>query len=267
MAKETKRERIIREMKEKIKVAYKPRDILLVFGENTIRDIEKSNNLLFEKLNEWYSIYFPELKLEDRVKYCKLVLAIDKEKMEENRAKIKEIMGEKGEEVYKRLQNSSGIDLTSKDLESIRELASTILTLIKEQQEKEAYVEGIAREVCPNTAEVAGPRVAAKLIAHVGGLEKLAKLPSSTVQVLGAEKALFKHLKRKTKPPKHGIIFQHSSIHSAPKDQRGKIARALSAQISIAAKVDTYGKRFIGKELREKFENRVKEITKSVKTD
>jgi nucleolar protein 56 len=247
-------------MKEKIKIAYKPRDILLVFGENTIRDLERTTNLLFEKLNEWYSIYFPELKLEDRAKYCRLVQAIDKERMDQNRAKIKEIMPEKGEEIFKKLQNSSGIDLTEKDLESIRTLATAILALMKEQQEKENYVEGIAREVCPNLAEVGGPRVAAKLIAHVGGIEKLAKLPSSTIQVLGAEKALFKHLKRKTKPPKHGLIFQHSAIHSAPKEQRGRIARALASQLSIAIKVDAYGKRFIGKELREKFEHRLKEI-------
>jgi nucleolar protein 56 len=169
-------------------------------------------------------------------------------------------MGDKGNEIMKQLEGSTGIDMTSKDLAEIKQVAQEVLALTALQEHLDTYMEGIAREVCPNMSEVGGAKIAAKLVAHVGGIERLAKLPASTVQVLGAEKALFKHLKKKTKPPKHGIIFQNTEIHSAPKEQRGRISRALAAKLAIAAKADAYTKRFIGKELREDFERRLKEI-------
>jgi nucleolar protein 56 len=110
-------------------------------------------------------------------------------------------------------------------------------------------------------SEVAGPEIAAKLIAHVGSLKRLAFLPSSTIQVLGAEKALFKHLKnRRIAPPKHGIIFQHAKISNSPKEVRGKIARALANKLALAARADAFSKNFIAKQLKDDFEARCKEI-------
>ena len=263
----TRRERILDEMKAKLRQSYLSRDLLLVFCDNAVKDVERNANILFERLNEWYSIYFPELKLEDRSKYCNLVLQIDKENMAESKKAILTILGEKGAPVVNALENSAGADLQPKDLEGMKLIAQQILMLEETEEQLNKYVDTVSREVCPNMAEVAGPKVAAMLIAHVGGLEKIAKLPASTLQVLGAEKALFKHLRKNTKPPKHGIIFQHSLIHSSPKDKRGKIARALSGKLAIAAKVDAYGKgKFIGKELRAQFEKRVQEIlTQKVK--
>jgi nucleolar protein 56 len=257
----TRRERILDEMKAKLKKSYLSRDLLLVFCDNAVKDVERNANILFERLNEWYSVYFPELKLEDRAKYCNLVLQLDKENMAESKKAIQTIMGEKGAPIINALENSSGADLQPKDLEGMKLIAQQILMLEETEEQLNKYVDTVSREVCPNMAEVAGPKVAAMLIAHVGGLEKLAKLPASTIQVLGAEKALFKHLRKHTKPPKHGIIFQHSQIHGSPKDKRGKIARALAGKIAIAAKVDAYGKgKFIGKELRAQFEKRVQDI-------
>jgi nucleolar protein 56 len=100
------------------------------------------------------------------------------------------------------------------------------------------------------------------LISLAGGLERLASLPSSTVQLLGAEKAMFRHLKSGKRPPKHGIIFQHPEIHRSPYWQRGKIARALAGKILIAAKVDQYGGEFCGDRLNEEFAARVENIKK-----
>jgi len=91
-------------------------------------------------------------------------------------------------------------------------------------------------------------------------------MPASTVQVIGAEKALFKHLKNKSiDPPKHGIIFQHASISTSPKSVRGKIARALATKITLAAKADEYTKRFIGPEVKDKFDKRLKDILAKAK--
>jgi len=259
-----RRERILEEMKAKIKQSYLSRDNLLVFADNASSDLEKQANILFERLTEWYGIYFPELKLEDRSKYCNLVLQIDKKNMEQSKKAIQSVMGDKAQNLISQLERSMGTELQEKDLDTIKVVAQQILALEETMNQIEQYKEGLAKEVCPNMSEVGGPRIAAKLIAHMGSLEKLAKLPASTIQVLGAEKALFKHLRRKTKPPKHGIIFQHSLIHSAPKEKRGKLARALAAKLAIAAKVDAYGKgHFIGNELRAEFQKRANDILNS----
>lgn len=253
--------RILEEMKAKIRKSYLSRDNLIVFCDNTISDLEKENNLLFERLTEWYGSYFPELKIDDRIKYCNLVLQIDKKNMEASKKSIISMLGEKGKVIAGLLEKTMGSDLEEKDLDAIKLVAQQIITLEETKRQLQDYEERLAREVCPNLAEVGGPKIASKLIAHVGSLEKLAKLPGSTIQVLGAEKALFKHLRRKTKPPKHGIIFQHTMIHSAPRDKRGKLARALASKLAIAAKVDAYGKgHFIGAELRKDFEKRASEI-------
>jgi len=100
----------------------------------------------------------------------------------------------------------------------------------------------------------------ARLIALAGGLTNLAKMPASTIQVLGAEKALFRSLKTGTRPPKHGIIFQHTLLHEAKKWQRGKIARAIAGKLAIAARTDAFGGRYAGEKLREDLERRIKEI-------
>ena len=119
----TKRERIFAEMKQKMKTAYLSRDAVLVYIDGMIGDLEKALNLLFERLNEWYSIYFPELKVLDRSKYCKLVIAINKEDMEGTKARVKEVAGDKADEILKQLETSIGIELLGKDIQKIQETA------------------------------------------------------------------------------------------------------------------------------------------------
>jgi nucleolar protein 56 len=109
-------------------------------------------------------------------------------------------------------------------------------------------------------SHIAGPELAAKLVAQSGGLQRMAMFPASTIQVLGAEKALFKHLKSGSRPPKHGLIFQHASIGMAPKKVRGKISRCLAAKLTIAAKADAFSHNFIAEKLKAQFEAQVKRI-------
>ena len=105
-----------------------------------------------------------------------------------------------------------------------------------------------------------GSLLGARLIAVSGGLTNLAKKPASTIQVLGAEKALFRSLKTGARPPKHGLIFQHTLLHEAKRWQRGKIARALAGKLAIAARADAFGDRYLGDELKADLEKRIKEI-------
>ena len=99
-----------------------------------------------------------------------------------------------------------------------------------------------AKEHMPNCSTLLGPVVAARLVCEAGGLHALSMLPSSTIQVLGARTGLFSHLKSKTAPPKHGVIYQHKRVHAAKKTVRGKVARTLAARVSIASKIDYYRK-------------------------
>ncbi len=155
----TRRERILEEMKAKLKQSYLSRDLLLVFCDNAVKDVEKNANILFERLNEWYSIYFPELKIEDRTKYCNLVMQLDKENMPESKKAIQSIMGEKAGPIVSALESSSGTDLQPKDLEGMKLIAQQILMLEETEEQLNKYVDTVSREVCPNMAEVAGPKV------------------------------------------------------------------------------------------------------------
>ena len=122
----------------------------------------------------------------------------------------------------------------------ISHLAENTLQLVKVRDKLVTYVKSNMNQIAPNISTVAGDTIGARLIAKVGGIEQLARQSSSTIQLLGAEKALFRSLRTGARPPKHGIIFQHDQIHSAPKWQRGKIARSLAGKIAIAARIDAF---------------------------
>ncbi len=139
-------------------------------------------------------------------------------------------MRSRGEELATALLDRDGICI----------MARSFMDLIDARKKMEALLESKASEVAPNLSSILGPILAARLISRAGGLERLARLPASTIQVIGAERALFKHLKGRAPSPKHGIIFRHPLIHSSPKKVRGKVARALASKIAIAARVDFY---------------------------
>ncbi|MCX6671081.1 MAG: hypothetical protein NTX92_04100 [Euryarchaeota archaeon] len=116
--------------------------------------------------------------------------------------------------------------------------------------------------IAPNTSAIIGPLIGARLIALAGGMQKMAMMPASTIQILGAEKALFRFKKEGGKPPKHGVIFQHPSINCAPKTERGRIARLFGTKISTAIKADVFTKRNISDELQQDIKIRLQEIRK-----
>lgn len=210
-------------------------------------DLIDEINLLSERLHEWYGVYFPELgDYAVEAEYARLVAEIGEREA---------IMAQLGVSL-----ESVGTDLVERDLQVIRGLGGTLFELYKRKESLDAYIlEGMNR-VAPNLTSLLNPNLAARLISLAGGLQRLAKLPSSTVQLLGAEKALFLHLRSGKSPPKHGVIFQHPWINRSPYWHRGKVARSLGGKISIAAKVDYYHGEPIADQLKEQMERRVAEI-------
>jgi nucleolar protein 56 len=144
--------------------------------------------------------------------------------------------------------------------EKMLHLKKTISSINKEKSFFEKQIEKDMEKVAPNLNNLVGSLIGARLISLSGGIKKLALLPSSTIQVLGAEKALFRFKKEGGKPPKHGIIFQHPYISTSSKNIRGKIAKILASKISIAVKADVFTKRNISDYLKKDLENLVKDI-------
>jgi nucleolar protein 56 len=255
-----KRELFLKRAREETQEALRSRDMLLAHVAKAIDELNKVANLLHERLSEMYVLYFPELDIKDAQKHAELVVILDRSNLDVK--ELAKVIGQpKAEQLVGRAANSMGVEFKEDDLKACRMLAQRITQIHQLIEEYENYQEKLAQELCPNIAHVAGADIAAKLIARVGSLSRLAVLPASTIQVLGAEKALFKHLRnRKIDPPKHGIIFQHVRISSSPKKVRGKIARVLSNKIALAAKADGFTKRFIAENLKKAFDARYAEI-------
>ncbi|MEM4348459.1 MAG: NOP5/NOP56 family protein [Candidatus Anstonellaceae archaeon] len=252
------REEFLRKAKLKVQAAISSPDNLLIQTVSCIDELNRASNLLFERLTEWYGVYFPEFKSSDPEKFVQGVLIIDRENIK--REELEKVFGQQAASIEQKASVSVGAQLSSQDVQQIRKLAMQVQMLWKLRQEVESYQEGLAKRVCPNISYLVGSLLASKLVAQAGGLQRLATLPSSTVQVLGAEKALFKHLKSGSKPPKHGLIFQHPQISRSPRKLRGKIARAIAAKIAIASKADAMSGNFIAEKLKAQLDAQLKRI-------
>ncbi len=144
----------------------------------------------------------------------------------------------------------------------VKPFEKTLTAVNDEIQRLQEQIEKDMNSIAPNTSAIIGPLIGARLIALAGGMQRMAMMPASTIQLLGAEKALFRFKKEGGKPPKHGVIFQHPSINCAPKIERGKIARLLATKISTAIKADVFTKRNISDELQQDIKIRLQEIRK-----
>ncbi|MGC8832129.1 MAG: NOP5/NOP56 family protein [Thermoproteota archaeon] len=142
----------------------------------------------------------------------------------------------------------------------IKRMAELYLKTGESRNAVEDYIGMLMDEAAPNLSTVIGPLLGARLVSKTGSLSRLASLPASTIQILGAEKALFRALRKRGRPPKHGIIFQHPWVHGSPRKIRGKAARLLASRIAVAARVDCFSGRFIGEELKKDVENRLKSL-------
>ena len=192
--------------RDKIAVAYQGRDVELLQMVRMLDELDNVINLLSERAAEWYQVTNPAFS-----------------------RKYRYLPAKKMPGIIKRGARGGLADVA----DEIDRLAGVRSRLMRE-------VSARADEVMPNVSALIGGLVAARLLSRAGGLSALARMPGSTIQVLGSEQALFSHLRGGTPPPKHGIIFQHRRVHNAPREVRGRVARVLAAKLAIAARLDYY---------------------------
>jgi nucleolar protein 56 len=254
--------------KLRIKGAVEKRDLIVAQGIQALDDLDRTVNLFMGRLREWYGVYFPELDrlIEKHETYARLAMNLGYRENYTAEALEKEnIPKERAQTVAKAAESSMGADIAELDLQQIQALAKNVLEFYELRKNMENYVDRTMEEMAPNVRAVAGALLGARLIAIAGSLQNLAMRPASTIQVLGAEKALFRSLKTGARPPKHGLIFQHMLLHDAKRWQRGKIARAIAGKLAIAARADAFGGRYIGDDLKAGINKRLEEIREKYK--
>lgn len=211
-------------------------DTHIIQSINAVEELDKICNTLVKRVREWYGYYYPELGhlTPDNETFIKKVLQKSKS----------EYMMENQEQV------SMGPEIDQKDLDMILGFARQVDDMYTEREKLITYIDNTMMSYCPNVYSITGAMIGAKLIEKAKSLRHLAMLPSSTVQLFGAEKALFRHLRNKRiRPPKHGLILSHPFIMDAKRSEKGAFAKAFAAKISIAAKVDYFKGDFVGDKL------------------
>lgn len=249
----------------KVKETSEKLDLHLVQAVNTLDEIDEIINTISTRIREWYGLHFPELDylLQNIITYANIVRdAGSRENITKELLSQLEVPEKKIELIQQAISKSQGGDLTVESSESLKILASEVIKLSELRTNLSNTVENLMEILAPNLKNMLTAIIGARLIAKAGSLLRLAQMPSSTIQIIGAEKALFRALKTGTRPPKHGLLFQHPSVNSAPKWQRGKIARALSSKIAIAVRIDVYRKGALDNSLLDKLTKRIETIQK-----
>jgi nucleolar protein 56 len=221
------RKRAIAKTSLKLTLELGRTDALIINAICAFDELEKTLNLLTNRLRAWYGVHFPELL--DKISNPKELVDLAKQGSRENLQKYKSLA-----------KKSIGAKLTSQDYKTISSFANTLQALYKEHETIQTYLTDLMTKHVPTLTKLVGPIIGARLIHAAGSTKHLAMLPASTIQVLGAEKALFQHLRQGTPPPKHGFIFQCPEIRSTPKKERGKKARRLANKIAMAIKTDYF---------------------------
>lgn len=227
----------------RVKEASEKLDLHIIQSINALDELDKIINTVGARMREWYGLHFPELDnlVSSLVVYAEIV---SKAGLRENIVvEILQNIGlpdKKVEVILDAAKRSKGGDMTPENLAIVKRLADEVIAQSDLRRVLTDHIEVAMETVAPNVKELLTAAVGARIISKAGSLARLATLPASTIQILGAEKALFRALKTGARPPKHGLLFQHPLIHSAPKWQRGKIARAIASKVAIAARIDYY---------------------------
>jgi len=240
-------------------------DTMIVQAIGLLDDLDKELNTYAMRLKEWYGWHFPEMQklIPDNITYANVVRVLG---MRENIANVDlaEVLPEELEEEFKELAMvSMGTEISEDDLRSIHALCEQVIEMDKYRAQLFEYLKNRMVAVAPNLTLLVGELVGARLISHAGSLMNLAKHPASTVQILGAEKALFRALKTKHATPKYGLIFHASLVGQATTKNKGKMSRVLANKCALAIRVDALGDETtanVGVECRSKVENRLREL-------
>ena len=247
----------------KVTEASQMPDLHIIQAINTLDEIDKISNALSSRLREWYGLHFPELdNIIDSINgYAQIVCAGRRSSFTKEVFEDAGFPDSKVEMLMLVATKSRGGEISDENLTLVQSMAQELLTQHDIRKNLEAHIECEMKKIAPNLSAILGTAVGARILARAGSVKRLASLPASTIQVIGAERALFRSLKTGSQPPKHGLLFQHPMVHAAPRWQRGKIARAIAAKAVIAARVDVYGEG-INTTLLEKLNIRVDDIGK-----
>jgi nucleolar protein 56 len=226
------------------------KDVLVMRIISVIDEMDKQLNTMSELLREWYGLHFPEMSraVGSNEMFAGIVANHGNRDMIDDK-KLKELA-----------DKSSGMSLSNDDVKELQEFSKTMVGFFEEKKRLTKYLEGLAKETVPNLSAVAGSLMAARLLTLAGGLDKISRLPSSTLQLLGAEKALFRHLRGEGKAPKYGILFGHVHVQKAHKEMKGKVARAIAAKLTLAARMDRYSDKDKGEEMRKELEAQISKL-------
>lgn len=231
--------------RQSVSKAFEKPDFHVIRAVGLLDYLEEQQNGLTELSRDWYAIHFPELVsiVEDPDLFFKAVSQItDRQHFSISNLQSLGYSSTLSQEVLNASKNSLGVNVSEGELAAYRQMAQNALSLRAQRLTLERFIEQTLQSLAPNTLELAGAIITARLIAKAGSLESLAKRPASTLQLLGAEKALFRHLRtnRQARPPKYGILMNHGLVKSAPSNRKGAVARSLAAKLALCCRKDFY---------------------------
>ncbi|XP_042224775.1 nucleolar protein 56-like [Homarus americanus] len=251
----------------KVKFNVNREDNMIIQSIALVDQLDKDINTFAMRIKEWYSYHFPELAriITDNYQYslCANYIKDRKSLNEESLEKLEEILMDsaKAQAILDAARMTMGMDISPIDLMNIERFAKRVIGLSEYRKQLATYMKGKMASAAPNLATLIGEVVGARLISHAGSLTNLAKYPASTVQILGAEKALFRAIKTKSNTPKYGLIFHSSFISRAGTANKGRISRYLANKCSIASRIDCFTENLttvFGEKLRDQVEDRLK---------
>lgn len=227
-------------------------DTMIIQAVCLLEDLDKELNNYAMRLREWYSWHFPELAriITDNATYAQAVILIGMRTNVKNLSldQMHEIMPEEiAEQVKEAAEISMGTEILKDDESHLKTLAKSVVEMSDYRANLAEYLKNRMGAVAPNLTALIGELVAAKLIAHSGSLMNLAKQPASTIQILGAEKALFRALKTKKNTPKYGLIYNASVVGQAKNNLKGKVSRTLANKCALCVRYDALGEDQDGK--------------------
>lgn len=253
--------------RHKLKFSADKVDVMIIQAIALLDDLDKELNTYAMRCKEWYGWHFPELAkiVTDSVAYARIILTMGI-RSKASETDLSEILPEEIEERVKTAAEvSMGTEITQTDLDNINALAEQIVEFAAYREQLSNYLSARMKAIAPNLTQLVGELVGARLIAHSGSLISLAKSPASTIQILGAEKALFRALKTKHDTPKYGLLYHASLVGQATGKNKGKIARVLAAKAAVSLRYDALAEDRddsgdIGLESRAKVENRLSQL-------
>ncbi|KAJ3086121.1 snoRNP complex protein nop56 [Quaeritorhiza haematococci] len=251
----------------KVKFNVNRVDNMIIQSINLLDQLDKDVNTFSMRVREWYGWHFPELVkiINDNAMYARCAKYIKNKNnlSEDSIPELEEIVGDvgKAKSIVDAARASMGTDISEIDMFNIESFADRVISLADYRKKLHSYLYSKMQQVAPNLSALVGEVVGARLIAHAGSLTNLSKYPASTVQILGAEKALFRALKTKGNTPKYGLIYHSSFIGRSSAKNKGRISRFLANKCSIASRIDCFldtPTNKFGELLREQVEERLK---------